>query len=122
MTKGIFIDVENRKIEEVLLDTTNVPQYKVIQNLLGGNMEYLPTQIKGNDLIINEEGRYMFTKGFVIEGWNDKLYGSGLLLGFDENTGDNIDTTLTIDEVSEMVLFVDVRVGEGEFIVVSSWE
>jgi hypothetical protein len=64
----------------------------------------------------------MFTKGFVIEGWNDKLYGSGLLLGFDENTGDNIDTTLTIDEVSEMVLFVDVRVGEGEFIVVSSWE
>jgi hypothetical protein len=122
MTKGIFIDVENRKIEEVLLDTTNEPQYKVIQNLLGGNMEYLPTQIKGNDLIINEEGRYMLTKGFVIEGWNDKLYGSGLLLGFDENTGDNIDTTLTIDEVSEMVLFVDVRVGEGEFIVVSSWE
>jgi|LauGreDrversion4_2_1035121.scaffolds.fasta_scaffold1366674_1 hypothetical protein len=121
MTKGIFIDVENRKIEEVLLDTSNEPQYQVIQRLVGGLMEYLPIQIKGNDLIINEEGRYMFEKGFRIKGWNDKLYGSGLLLGFDDTTGDNIDTTLSVDEVTELVEFTDVKIGEGDFVQVFSF-
>jgi hypothetical protein len=42
---------------------------------------------------------------FKIEGYHEFLPGNGLILGYDDETGDSSDTTLTIDEIKSMVKF-----------------
>jgi hypothetical protein len=42
---------------------------------------------------------------FKFEGYPDFLCGNGLVMGFDNETGESVDTTLTIDEVKSMVEF-----------------
>ena len=43
---------------------------------------------------------------FSYKGYPQPLSGNGLILGIDHETGESIDTTLTIDEVKENVKFL----------------
>lgn len=114
LTKGIFIDSENETISVIYLDESKDQQYKLIQEVVGGYMEYVPIRTLGNnDLIVNEEGKFKFDKGFRIKGFHEKLNGNGLILGMEidedgEETGENVDTTLSIEDVYGMVQFCKV--------------
>jgi hypothetical protein len=53
----------------------------------------------------------MGTFAFTIEGSNDAHFGRGLIAGFNPGTGQDIDATVTVEQVREAVRFPKVTVG-----------
>lgn len=111
MTKGILIDVNNKTITEVLLEkSSDGTQLESMYSVLGCEMVEV-VSLGENDIYVDEEGLLKLTpstKFFMLKG-HKPLVGNGLILGFDESTGENIDTTLTIEEVRQNVTFMTYR-------------
>ncbi len=62
-----------------------------------------------NDVYVDEEGlMYMNddTKFFKLGNYPQPLAGNGLIMGFDDETGDNGDTKLSIEEIKNQVKFM----------------
>ena len=109
MKKGILIDVHNRTITEVeVTKDNNGSQLQSMYNHIKCGMVECVSFNEKNDVWVDEEGLLTLTPDsmfFKIKGYPDFLCGNGLVLGFDDENGESVDTTLTIDEVISMVKF-----------------
>ena len=109
MKKGILIDVQNRTITEVeVTKDENGSQLQSMYNHIKCGIVECVSFNEKNDVWVDEEGLLTLTPNsmfFKFEGYPDFLCGNGLIMGFDNETGDSVDTTLTIDEVKSMVEF-----------------
>ena len=110
MSRAILIDVENRTISEV--DVVRDEQGSQLQSIYG-HLKCSTFEVVGydyeNDVYVDEEGlMYMNddTKFFKLENYPQPLAGNGLIMGFDDETGENGDTKLSIDEVKSQVKFM----------------
>jgi len=109
MKKGILIDVRNRTITEVevIKDQEGSQLQSMYKHIKCGTVECVSFNEK-NDVWVDEEGLLTLTPDsmfFKIVGYPDFLCGNGLVLGFDDENGESVDTNLTIDEVISMVKF-----------------
>jgi hypothetical protein len=109
MKKGILIDVHNRTITEVeITKDKNDSELQSMYDHIKCEMVECVSFNEKNDVWVNEEGLLNltpFSMFFKIEGYPDFLCGNGLILGYDDETGDSSDTTLTIDDVKSKVTF-----------------
>lgn len=108
MKKGILIDVKNETIEFVLLEKGIQPIYDVVEC---GTFEVVNIN-DTNDIYVDEEGLLGLTdesKFFQFGEGRQPIAGNGLILGFDQNTGDSVDTNLTIEEVKDKVKFLTLH-------------
>ena len=105
MKKGILIDVEKREIKEVVIEDTLQSIYDQIKC-----DTFDCVQIhEENDVYVDDNGLFNLTpysKFFHYKTYPQPLSGNGLILGIDHETGDSIDTTLTIEEVKKNVTFL----------------
>jgi len=112
MTKGILIDVKNKTITEVTVEkSSDGTQLDSMYKHLGCEMVEV-VSLGENDIYVDEEGLLKLTPStnfFMCEGYPQPLPGNGLILGYDESTGNNIDTTLTVEEVKRKVKFLTHR-------------
>ncbi len=107
MKKGILIDVHNREIKEVqieegidsIYDQIKCDTFDCVQI-----HEENDVYVDDNGLLnLNEKSMFFNYKGF-----GQPLSGNGLILGIDHETGESIDTTLTIEEVRKNVTFLSL--------------
>jgi hypothetical protein len=109
MKKGILIDVQNRTITEVeVTKDSNDSELQSMYNHIKCGMVECVNLNDGNDVWVDEEGLLRltpFSTFFKIEGYHEFLPSNGLILGYDDETGDSSDTTLTIDDVKSKVTF-----------------
>ena len=113
MSKGILINTENRTITEV----------DVVRNEEGSQLPSIYEHVKcsmvevvqyddKNDVYVDEEGLLSVdenTKFFKLKNYPQPLSGNGLIMGFDNETGENGSTNLTIDEVKNNVTFMSAH-------------
>lgn len=110
MKKAILIDVDNKTITNVIVTETDGSYLEAIYAHVKCNMVEI-VNIGNNDIYVNEEGLLDLSPDsnfFIYKGVPQPLAGNGLIMGYDDATGDSIDTTLSIDEVAENVLFYNV--------------
>ena len=103
MKKGILIDIEKQEIREV-----EVGGLESKQGYVGGLIQIaFETEDEKNVIFVDEEGLLKNNdKGFfLVEGGHQPFKGSGIVCGFDPETGDDADISLTVEEVTEMVTF-----------------
>lgn len=117
MTKGILIDVNNKTITEVTVEkNSNGTHLDSLYKLIGCEMVQV-VSVGENDIYVDEEGLLKLTPSTNFFKWKDypqPLTGNGLILGYDDSTGQNIDVTMTVEEVKQKVKFLthrDVAVG-----------
>jgi hypothetical protein len=107
MKKGILIDVQNRQVTEVQIEDGIDSIYEQIKC-----DTFDCVQIhEENDVYVDDNGLSGLTDKsmfFSYKGYPDPLPGNGLILGIDHETGESIDTTLTIDEVKKNVKFLSL--------------
>lgn len=110
MSRGILIDTENRTITEV----------DVVRNEEGSQLPSIYGHVKcstfevvqwneENDVYVDEEGLLTMneeTKFFKMKHYPQPIAGNGLIMGFDDETGENGDTKLSIEEIKESVTFM----------------
>lgn len=104
MKKGILINVKDETITEV-----------EVRDGIDGIYEQVGCQIfevvglnETNDIYVDEEGLLGLTpdtKFFSVEGYPQPLAGNGLVLGFNHETGDSVDTDFDIEKLKGMVKF-----------------
>lgn len=107
MKKGILIDVQNRQVTEVQIEDGIESIYEQIKC-----DTFDCVQIhEENDVYVDDNGLLNLTDKsmfFSYKGYPQPLSGNGLILGIDHETGESIDTTLTIDEVKKNVKFLSL--------------
>ena len=104
MKKAILINVKEETIEEVIIGEGIEPIYEAIEvdcfDVVGFDEK--------NDVYVDDNGLLNLTpssKFFSIEGYHQPLAGNGLIMGIDHETGESIDTTLSVDEIKSRVKF-----------------
>lgn len=115
--KAILIDVNNKTITEVEVTSNHEgSQLDSIYKHVGCDMVEV-VNIGENDIYVDEEGLLKFTPStnfFMWKGYPQPLAGNGLIMGYDESTGNSIGVTLSVDEVKNNVSFLthrDVAIG-----------
>jgi hypothetical protein len=104
MKKGILIDVHNREIKEVQIEEGINSIYEQIKC-----DTFDCVQIhEENDVYVDDNGLTNKSMFFSYKGYPEFLPGNGLILGIDHETGESIDTTLTIEEVRKNVTFLSL--------------
>ena len=107
MKKGILIDVHNREIKEVQIEKGIQSIYEQIKC-----DTFDCVQIhEENDVYVDDNGLSGLTDKsmfFSYKGYPDPLPSNGLILGIDHETGESIDTTLTIEDVRKNVTFLSL--------------
>lgn len=110
MKKALLINVQNESVTEVEVIQDSKGSYlKSIYNHLGCDLLDI-VNIGKDDVYVDDEGLMKITqdsKFFQLNPNWQPLAGNGLILGFDPETGESIDTTMTVEQVKEMVVFLD---------------
>jgi hypothetical protein len=108
MKKGILIDVKNRTITEVeVIENAQGSQLESIYKHLGCSTFEVVNIDEQNDVYVDEEGLLFMddnTMFFQMDN-GQPLAGNGLIMGYDDETGDSVDTTLSVEEVTSRVKF-----------------
>ena len=105
--KSILINSETQEVKEVTLENVLTDTYNAIAN--GCDMVQIGEYINDQDtLMVDEEGYFKEgLKGFF---YGDSFfYGNAVVWGCDYETGESIDCKASIEEVTKLVRFVDVR-------------
>jgi hypothetical protein len=106
LKNGIFIDSKNETITECIIDTTKgLEDYYTQLECRTFDIAHIGN---GHDVYIDDEGLLNIqhdTKFFTIKGYPQPLVGNGVVMGFEAETGETINCTLTIDEVKARVKF-----------------
>jgi hypothetical protein len=114
MKTCILIDAENQKIETVLIGEGIQPIYDAVKC-----DRFECVDIDGvNTIYVDEEGLFNLTPNsmfFTFEGAHQPFAGNGLIMGTDEETGESIDSTLTLDEVRAKVNFLTIAQVRNNF-------
>ena len=108
MKKCILIDVKNETIEEIFIGEGIEPIYEAIEvdcfDVVGFDEK--------NDVYVDDNGLLNLSpssKFFSIEGYHQPLAGNGLIMGIDHESGESIDTTLSVEYVKSIVKFHTIR-------------
>lgn len=115
MKRGILIDVRKREVREVVIGD----DYTDIYVPLEADMFECVDIEEPNTIYVDEEGLLKLTATsmfFTYKGAHQPFAGNGFILGVDYETGDSIDTTLTVEEVKQKVGFhtlQEVRMMKG---------
>lgn len=117
MTKAILIDVNNKTVTEVTVEKDSRGYHlDSMYKHIGCEMVQV-VNVGENDIYVDEEGLLKLTPStnfFMWKGYHEPLAGNGLIMGYDDNTGENVDTTLTVEEVKNNIKFMthyDVALG-----------
>jgi hypothetical protein len=108
MKKGILIDVKNRTITEVeVIENSQGSQLESIYKHLGCSTFELSNIDEQNDVYVDEEGLLFMDDNTMFFQMDNKqpLAGNGLIMGYDDETGESVDTTLSVEEVTSRVKF-----------------
>ena len=112
MKKAILINVKEETITEVIVTKDlKGSQLQSIYGLLGCNLVDI-VNVGENDIYVDDEGLLSLdnnSKLFSYKGHYQPLAGNGLIMGYDNNTGDSIDVTITLDEVKKNVKFLTIN-------------
>lgn len=113
MSRGILIDTKNRTITEVdIVRNEEGSQLPSIYGHLNCSTFEMVQYNDVNDVYVDEEGLLNVTDEttfFKMKNYPQPIAGNGLIMGFDEETGENGDTNLTIEEVKERVTFMSAH-------------
>jgi len=113
MSKGILIDTKNRTITEVeVVRNEEGSQLPSIYEHLNCSTFEMVQYDNVNDVYVDEEGLLYVTDEttfFKMKNYPQPLAGNGLIMGFDEETGENGSTNLTIEEVKERITFMSAH-------------
>ena len=119
MKKAILIDVNNKTITEVTVTKDGDSELKSMYGHIGCEMVEV-VNVGENDIYVDEEGLLNLlptTNFFMWKGYPQPLAGNGLILGYNDETGDSTDVTLTVEEVKNNVRFMTHReVAVGSFL------
>lgn len=105
MKNGILIDVQNREVREVKIGEGIHNIYEQIKCQTFDVVQFDDM----NDVYVDDNGLLYLDHNsmfFTYKGCRQPLSGNGLILGIDHETGDSIDTTLSIQEVRKSVVFL----------------
>jgi len=102
--KAIFIDSENKEIKEI-----EVTGLSDMQRCVNGLIEQAVT-IRNNVIFVDEEGLFKHYEIWFSYDHSRPFAGNGLVIGYDLNTGDEIDTSMDIEEVKSKVTFLDYSI------------
>ena len=111
--KAILIDVENQTIKEV----------EVTKDSKGSNLQSMYKHIQcdcfttvvyneNNDIFVDDEGLLKLTplsKFFLYKGYPQPIAGNGLIVGINNDNGESTDTNLSVDEVAQKIVFMNLR-------------
>jgi len=100
--KAILINAQTKEISVVDIKT-----WKDIAPAIGCELFTTVRISETETLFVDDEGLLTLTDEsvfFSFKGYNQPLAGNGLILGTDYE-GESVDTTFTVDEVSELVKF-----------------
>jgi hypothetical protein len=104
LKKCILIDVKNETIGEIFIGEGIQPIYETV----GCEMFECVDVDDVNTIYVDEEGLLKLnhdTKFFTIEGGHQPFAGNGLVMGTDMETGESIDTTLSVEYLKEKIKF-----------------
>jgi hypothetical protein len=99
---AILVDAENQKIERVCIKPRLTNYYQIIAHGCNciGMFNY-----EGNvDIIHDDEGLYNADHCVILDNLS-VMFGNLLFVDIDPETGDTISTSMTVDEVKEIVRF-----------------
>jgi len=102
MKKAFLINPTTETIEPILIDDEIESMHKAI----GCSAFDVASIDDRNDVYVDDEGLYTKRTYFHIKGSNQVLAGNGLVLGIDYETGQSVDTTLTLEWLVNNVEFV----------------
>ena len=106
LKKGILINPKAETITECFIDTIKgLDDYYSQLECQTFDIAHIGN---GHDVYIDDEGLLSIqhdTKFFSIEGYHQPLAGNGIVMGFEAETGNTIDCTLTLDEIKARVKF-----------------
>lgn len=104
--KAIKIDVAARTVTAI-----EVAGLSDMQAVVAGSIEVateVQHQDQWNTVFCNEEGLYLPIRDwFIWQGAHQPFKGNGLVIGFNPETGESIDTNLTVEDVKKFVRFAD---------------
>lgn len=110
--KAILIDVHSQTIKEVEIEKNASVNIGHIYEHLKCDCFTCVGIDENNDVFVDDEGLLSLTplsKFFLYKGYPQPLAGNGLIVGIDHNDGDSVDTTLTIHEVAQNVIFMNLH-------------
>jgi hypothetical protein len=108
--RAILINSKERTIESIHFDETK-DELQQIYQLVGCKMFECVSINEYNDVYVDEEGLLNVdntTKFFKLKNGHQPLAGNGLILGLDVETGETIDTNLSVEWVKSQVTFHDI--------------
>ena len=105
--KSILINSETQEVKEVTLENVLTDSYNAIGNDCG--MVQIGDYINDCDtLMVDEEGYFkQGLKGFFYG--DNFFYGNAVIWGCDYETGESIDCKTSVEEIRNLVRFVDQR-------------
>lgn len=115
--KAILIDVVNKEVREVEVVNNDGSNLDSIYGHIGCELIDVVGIDQKNDVYVDDEGLLNLTPNsmfFELKGFPNPLAGNGLVMGIDRETGESVDTTLTVDDVKKRIRFLsyyDVAVG-----------
>lgn len=104
--KAFKIDVTNKTVTEVEVDENNV--LRDLYNHIGCEMVEIACRIdEDNEIYVDEEGLLKPPPflAFEYKGAHQPFAGNGLVLGYNDETGESKATTLKIEDVIKNVTF-----------------
>lgn len=100
--KAILIDVNEQSVTEIYL----VPDLDAMYNAIQCDCFTTAEIDENNDVFVDDNGLFTKDKFFNFDGAHQPFAGNGLILGINHETGESVDTTLTLEEVRARVTFL----------------
>jgi len=116
--KAILIDSQSKTIRYVEVKKKGDSSIKSIYEHIGCELVDVINLDENNDLFVDDEGLLKLHKDsqfFLYDGFDQPLAGNGLILGLNQEEGESIETSLSIEEVAEKVLFLDINAVKQHF-------
>lgn len=108
MKKAILIDVDTKEIKEVTIEDGIDAIYK---QLKCDTFDVIRLDNK-NDIYVDDNGVLSITpdtKFFKHEDYHQPIAGNGLVMGFDFESGDSVDTTITVKNLKSKITFMTLH-------------
>lgn len=109
--KAILIDVYSETIKEVEVIKCNGNHLDSINEHIGCSYFTCVRIDNQNSIFVDDEGFLRLnqsSKFFIYDGYPQPLTGNGLIIG-NNSQGDSIDTTLSIEEISKKITFLNLK-------------
>jgi len=116
--KAILIDSKSKTVRYVEVKVNDGSALESMYNHIDCDLVEVINIDDKNDLFVDEEGLLKLNKDsqfFLYDGFPQPLAGNGLILGLNQEEGESVETSLSIEEVAEKVLFLDINTVKEQF-------